>query len=683
MLGSVPPMSYRISTSAGSRTHRSRLRASLAFTMVCLAVAPVLPAAAAPVFTDGFESGTTSAWSGATRFSVQSQVVHSGTQAGRASSTGLPSHASRTFTGLAEVWAGVSFRVESRSTAVWLLSLRRTGGGTVLLLGFNSQGRLIARNVVQSRTYTSTTPVATGAWRDLQVHVRTGSSSRFDVLLDGAPVANLAHNTGLGSKPLSKLVIGDTASNRQFVVAFDDAWIDPQSPVPAPPPEEAGAWGPIFDIGIPAVHASVLHTGKVLVFHRTSGTIGTVARLWDPVTGAVENVDATGGDAYNYFCSAHTVLGDGRVFITGGTTAQGNYYGERRTAFFDPDTETWSRGPLMANGRWYPSGATLPDADVLVFSGSSDPATNVEQVERYDVETNTFSTLGDTADITSEFLYPRLFVLPDGTVARVGMEQQTMTLDPGTETWSNGPSLGFGDRENGSMIRLPGNRVLAIGGSDGGLPTTSTEIIDFDDPTPAWRPSGSMAEPRQHLNAVLLPDGTVLAVGGARAADFYNDPAYVSELYDPDSETWATMDSTFAPRAYHSTAVLLPDGRVLSAGQTRGNLQTTGEVFSPPYLFAGPRPVIDAAPSAIGYGDSFVVDTADAEAIDEVTLIRASTVTHGVNFDQRSLPLSFSAGVDSLTVGEPASNLDAPPGWYMLFLLDGGVPSVAAWIQVT
>jgi hypothetical protein len=274
-------------------------------------------------------------------------------------------------------------------------------------------------------------------------------------------------------------------------------------------------------------------------------------------------------------------------------------------------------------------------------------------------------------------------VLADGTVARVGMEQQTMTLDPAAESWSNGPSLSFGDRENGSMIRLPGNRVLAIGGSDGGLPTGSTEIIDFDDPVPAWRPSGSMAERRQHLNAVLLPDGTVLAMGGARAADFYNDPAYPSELYDPDTETWTTMDSAFAPRAYHSTAVLLPDGRVLSAGQTRGNLQTTGEVFSPPYLFAGPRPVIDAAPPAIGYGGTFVVDTADAAAVDEVTLIRASTVTHGVNFDQRSVPLSFGAGVDSLTVDEPASNLDAPPGWYMLFVLDGGVPSVAAWVQVS
>jgi hypothetical protein len=650
---------------------------------MCLALAPVPTASAAPVFTDGFESGTTSAWSGATRFSVQSQVVHSGSKAGRAVSTGLPSHASRTFTGLAEVWAGVSFHVESRSTAVWLLSLRRTGGGTVLLVGLNSQGRLIARNVVQSRTYTSTTPVATGAWRDLQVHVRTGSASRFDVLLDGAPVANLAHNTGLGSKPISKLVIGDTASNRRFVVAFDDAWIDPQSPVPPPPPEQAGEWGPIFQLGIPAVHAIVLHTGKVLVFHRTSGTIGTVARLWDPVTGTIENVDATGGDAYNYFCSAHTVLDDGRVFITGGTTTDGNYYGERRTAFFDPETETWSQGPQMANGRWYPSGATLPDADVLVFSGSSDPTTNVEQVERYDVETNTFSALGATSDIASEFLYPRLFVLADGTVARVGMDQQTMTLDPGTGSWSNGPLLGFGNRENGSMIRLPGNRVLAIGGSDDGLPTTSTEMIDFDDPTPAWRPSGSMAERRQHLNAVLLPDGTVLAIGGARADDFYNDPAYPSELFDPDTETWTTMDSTFAPRAYHSTAVLLPDGRVLAAGQTRGNLQTTGEVFSPPYLFAGPRPVIEASPSTIGYGGSFTVETGDAAAVDEVTLIRAGTVTHGVNFDQRSVPLPFTAETGGLTVSEPASNLDAPLGWYMLFVLDAGVPSVAAWVQVS
>ncbi|MEX1264692.1 MAG: galactose oxidase early set domain-containing protein [Actinomycetota bacterium] len=130
--------------------------------------------------------------------------------------------------------------------------------------------------------------------------------------------------------------------------------------------------------------------------------------------------------------------------------------------------------------------------------------------------------------------------------------------------------------------------------------------------------------------------------------------------------------------------VLLPDGRVLSAGQTDGTMQTSAELYSPPYLFAGPRPVIDAAPSTVGYGSSFAVSTSQAASIDSVALVRANSSTHGVNFDQRHVPLSFSAGAGGLTVSAPASGAQAPPGWYMLFLInDAGVPSVASWVKVS
>lgn len=153
-----------------------------------------------------------------------------------------------------------------------------------------------------------------------------------------------------------------------------------------------------------------------------------------------------------------------------------------------------------------------------------------------------------------------------------------------------------------------------------------------------------MHEPRKNLNVVLLPDGSVLAVGGNQGPGLYDQPVLGSELFDPVSETWKQMASQVAPRAYHSTALLLPDGRVLSAGQTDGTMQTSAELYSPPYLFAGPRPVIDAAPSTVGYGSSFAVSTSQAASIDSVALVRANSSTHGVNFDQRHVPLSFSAG---------------------------------------
>lgn len=668
-----------------SVARRSSLIVAVILTLSAV-VGPSPGAVAAPVFTDGFESGTTSAWTAATRFTVQGQTVRTGSWAGRAASTGQSSFVNRTFAPLPEVWAKVAFRVASRSSPVWLMALNKVGGGVIVRIGLNNAGALIVRNVPQARTTTSTLKPSIGAWHDLLVRVRTGSAGRFEVSVDGTIAPNLAQDAGLGTAALNKLVIGDTAANRTYVVDYDDASISPDPPGPPDPgddPAVVGRWAPLFDLGIPAVHAIVLRTGKVLAFYRTNGTIGTVARLWDPATGAIDNVDATGGSSYNYFCSGHSVLPDGRIFITGGTTTA-NFYGERRTAFFDPISETWSLGPSMANERWYPSNVTLPDGDVLVLSGSSDPDTFIQQVERYDLTQDRFSTLPPSADSgASNFLYPRLFVLPDGTIARVGMDRQTRFLDLDTNTWTAGPDLTHGNRANSSMVALPGNRVLAIGGSTGGqLPTRTTEMIDFDDASPRWRSSGSMAEARQHLNAVLLPDGKVLAVGGTRDSSFYDDPVYPAELFDPASETWTTMDSAGAPRAYHSTAVLLPDGRVFAGGHTRGTLDTTAEIYSPPYLFAGPRPVIDAAPSTIGFGGQFTVSTDEAAAIDGITLIRAGSVTHTVAFDQRSVPLSFTKNPGSLRVQAPGSALDAPPGWYMLFLLDGGVPSVATWVQI-
>jgi hypothetical protein len=144
------------------------------------------------------------------------------------------------------------------------------------------------------------------------------------------------------------------------------------------------------------------------------------------------------------------------------------------------------------------------------------------------------------------------------------------------------------------------------------------------------------------------------------------------------------MAPQMAGRMYHSTAVLLPDGRVLSAGQDSGGLATYGEIFSPPYLFKGARPTITAAPGTAAFNAQVTVTTPDAASIGSVMLIRPGSVTHQIDSDQRALPLSFTAGSGQLTVRMPANGNIAPPGYYMLFIVNRtGVPSVAKFVRLT
>jgi hypothetical protein len=143
------------------------------------------------------------------------------------------------------------------------------------------------------------------------------------------------------------------------------------------------------------------------------------------------------------------------------------------------------------------------------------------------------------------------------------------------------------------------------------------------------------------------------------------------------------MAAQAAPRIYHSTAVLLPDGRVLSAGQNDGTFQTTAEIYSPPYLFRGSRPTIASAPQRVRYDTSFSIETPDAAEIARIALVRPGSVTHSVNFDQRYVELEFTTGTGTLSARAPRTSSIAPPGVYMLFVIDvDGTPSVASWVKV-
>jgi hypothetical protein len=206
-----------------------------------------------------------------------------------------------------------------------------------------------------------------------------------------------------------------------------------------------------------------------------------------------------------------------------------------------------------------------------------------------------------------------------------------------------------------------------------------------------------MGLPRLHLNAVLLPDRTVFVSGGSLKQEDQPLARLEGEIYDPATDSWTLTAAATVPRLYHSTAVLLPDGRVVAAGgNPEGGSQVAWlppdpeeelqlEVFSPPYLFKGPRPQITAAPAEAGYGQSITVNTPQATTIKWLSLVRNGVTTHSFDSEQRLVDLPITgrtAGTLQATL--PANPNLAPPGWYMIFLIDqDGVPSPATWIQLT
>jgi hypothetical protein len=445
----------------------------------------------------------------------------------------------------------------------------------------------------------------------------------------------------------------------------------------------SGQWGQPFELGLVAVNAVLLHTGKVLLF---SGSYidSWTERVWDPATGSQTLVP---NPYYNLFCAGQAQLPDGRILVAGGFDPPS--LGAADANIFDPVTQSWSLLPNMSYRRWYPSVTTLGDGRMLVTSGGQTCLTCLAELpEVFDPATGRFTVM--TAARLAMPYYPFTFLLPDGTVINAGATEQavvTSKLNVSTSTWSTVDAV-VRDGHSAAMY-LPGKIIKTGSAADSGTPgnaAATAYVLDMTQPSPAWRQVASMASPRAFQNMTLLPDGNVLVNGGGTALNGLDTTksVYASELWSPVTETWRTLASESIPRLYHSTSLLLPDGRVLSAGSGDDNgavNQTRGQIYSPPYLFKGPRPTIAGVADTLQYGASFAVQTPDAATIASVSLMRPGSVTHGFDEDQRFIPLAFTAQ-SVLTIEAPGNGNLAPPGYYMLFLVNGnGVPSVASFVR--
>jgi len=444
--------------------------------------------------------------------------------------------------------------------------------------------------------------------------------------------------------------------------------------------------------------AAVLNTGKVLFYYYPAANAqNSQAMLLDPVTGIVTDVSLP--VPQDVFCSGLSILPNGKVLVTGGNVATGQCShtgsgcGTTSAMLFDPASSTWTVGQDMNNPRWYPSSVELTDGSLLEISGTNATGSSVQKpLESYSYTTGKWTVLPVSANLPGAVaqVYPRLSLLPSGKVFLSSPASQSYQFDPAKNSWSFIASTNFGDRYYAPHVLLPGQeKVLVAGGSldllaGGGAATNTTEVIDMSAASPAWSYTGSMTYARYNENLVLLADGTVLAVGGGGGGGRYSNPVLTAELYDPKVGQWTVLAAQSVQRSYHSTAALLPDGRVVSAGSDNGvSTQVTYEIFSPPYLFKGSRPVIQSAPASLSYGAKFNIITANASTITRVALVRPAATTHADDFDQRYVDLTFTVGSKGIQATAPANGSQAPPGFYMLVIVNSnGVPSVMPFLQL-
>jgi hypothetical protein len=455
-------------------------------------------------------------------------------------------------------------------------------------------------------------------------------------------------------------------------------------------------------------------------------------------------------------CADLVALADGRILAVGGNGSSGlatpagaagavpgggalDPEGSGTTRLFDWRTNRWQVAGAMNHGRWYGGAVTLADGKVLVAGGLSrvvngTESSQVRRTETYDPATDTWTENYSGPDSESTLpLQPRLFLTPNNKVlynaggqmwgpfghaadeAFYGFQQ---FFDPETKQWEKVSRPSLGTRSGAAQVPLmldpPYDQmtILTFGGTMGPSPGTGAAVniaslttVDRNGNI-ANTDTGDLERARTFASGVLLPDGSVLAIGGADTDDVLAPGSGVAvhsaEQYNPAKRIWAEVADHTRDRDYHSSAVLLPDMRVLLGGHAppSGEAQAgAGEVFSnrdpdpsfeiysPRYLFRGPRPVITHAQAGIAYRERFRIRTDEPDSIAGVVLLRIGSPQHAVDSDQRSLRLDFSrTGSTTLEAIAPPDSVAAPPGYYYLVLvkqnLRGAVPSVARIVHV-
>lgn len=503
--------------------------------------------------------------------------------------------------------------------------------------------------------------------------------------LAGTPISDIERKTAQNAARIQRQTGVRPGSVRKTKAALADA-----------DPAQAGQWSPVVDTPVVPVFQAVLPDGKVLIWDSVGDNAAesypdqtfTRAMVWNPVDDTYKRVDVDGS---NIFCAGFAHLSNGNILVAGGNADQ-ELDGTVETHIFDWKTETWSRGADMAGARWYPSVAETANGEEVIVGGG--PSTAEVYQNDGAIRELTGFTKYDAR------LYPFMGSRPDTQLALFGPYSTGYTIttsDVGVVTATS--TRDTITRDYGSFSTYDIGKTIVVGGgniTEDGVANvpTKTAVVLTNGAAPTA--TGSMSIGRRQFNATLLADGSVLATGGLTSAATstlvdLDHAATTAERWDPATGQWTELASASRIRQYHSAAVLLPDGRVLTGGggvcgvcMDVGYLEKNVEYFTPPYLLKkSSRPVISTAPATVGINTAFTVTSGQASTIGKVALVGLGDATHGVNQGQRYVPLKFSVSGTTLTVTGPPTGGVAPPGYYMLFLIDkDGVPSVAKMVQV-
>lgn len=482
------------------------------------------------------------------------------------------------------------------------------------------------------------------------------------------------------------------------------AAIGPRASALPPPdaddiPGANGQWSARTNWPLIAIHSALDSQGRVVTYGSNANGQQTgrfIYDVWNPTpTTAQGHATLTNTTNTDLFCSLQlNSIGSGNMILFGGDNWTGqltNNLGNPDINSFSPVTGQLTTLPGMNRPRWYATGTALPNGSIFVQGGAGG-----EDHPELWTEGGGSQLLTDLNTSWIDWYYPRNFVLNDGRIFGVDALGQMYYIDPGLNAITPAGRLsqdrwGFGV----AVTMFAPGQFLHFGGE-----YNTAVVINANGPTPVVTPVAAPSRTRDWVDATLLPDGRILATGGASNYQYgagTNAPlatyqqVNTAEIWDPATGTWEVQTSGTDARLYHSTSLLLPDGRVLVAGGGAPGpvANTSAELFSPDYLFqANGQPTVRPSITGISStdlkpGDGISLSVNTAVDIGRVTLLKTGSVTHSTNMDQRFNELAFTVDGNTIRTALPPTGAHVTPGWYLLQVLTtAGVPSQSVMVKI-